>query len=87
MNKANHHLVCLVASIPIATAAANAQVPWLEAIERRLAVTTKVIGAMKAIKMAGLVDTMSSSVSGLRSSEIRASRRHRILNIFATLTC
>lgn len=73
--------------IPIARAAGNAQGAWLEAIERRLAVTTKVLGAMKAIKMSGLAEAISLRLSGLRFLEIRASRRHRILNIFVTIAC
>ncbi|KAK2612755.1 hypothetical protein QQS21_001206 [Conoideocrella luteorostrata] len=62
----------------VAMAAATAHV--VEAIERRLAVTTKMIGSMKAVKMTGIADAMSEVVAGLRSLEIRASRRHRIFS-------
>lgn len=73
--------------IPIAAAAGNANVPWLEAIERRLAVTTKMLGSMKAIKMTGLTDVMSNVIASLRSLEIVASRRHRIFTVLEAVTC
>ena len=73
--------------MPIATAAGNAQVPWLKAIEERMAVTSKVLGAMKAIKMTGLVEALSSTVANLRALEVFASGRHRILMVFVNATC
>ncbi|QLI72089.1 ABC multidrug transporter B [Metarhizium brunneum] len=75
-----------VVGIPIAAAAGNANVPWLEAIERRLAVTTKMLGSMKAIKMTGLTNVMSNVISSLRSLEIGASRRHRIFTVLEAVT-
>lgn len=76
--------LCLVIGIPIATAAGNAQVPWLEAIEQRLAVTSKTLGTMKAIRMAGLTNTIHKIISSLRTKEIRASRLFRLLSVLET---
>lgn len=73
--------------LPLAKAAGNAQTPWLEAIEDRLEATAKALGSMKAIKMTGLADMVSSKIAQLRLAEIRASRRHRILNIFVFIAC
>lgn len=81
------HLVCLIVGLPIAGAAGNAQTPWLEAIEDRLAVTAKALGAMKPIKMTGLADIVSSTIRQLRLNEVRASLRWRVLNIFVTVSC
>jgi hypothetical protein len=53
----------------------------------RLAATTKVLGAMKAIKMTGLTDTISAILATLRLSEIRSSRRHRILTVLQLAVC
>lgn len=75
-------IVCLLAGIPIARASANAQVPWLEAIEDRLASTVKTLGAMKGIRVTGLADIISARITDLRMAEIRASWRHRFLNVF-----
>ncbi|KAF4592615.1 ABC transporter [Ophiocordyceps camponoti-floridani] len=75
-------VLCVVIGIPIAKAAGNAQTPWLEAIEERLAATSKALNAMKPIKMTGLADIVSSQIANYRILEIRASLRHRVLNIF-----
>ena len=78
---------CVFIGIPIAAAAGNAQGPWLEAIESRLAATSKVLGAMKAMKMTGLANRVSSLLSHLRLSEIHASRRYRIMTIADLAVC
>lgn len=83
----NPLLVCLIVGLPLAGAAGNAQTPWLEAIEDRLAVTAKALGSMKAIKMTGLADIVSATIRQLRLDEISASLRWRVLNIFVTVSC
>ncbi|KJZ74702.1 hypothetical protein HIM_05819 [Hirsutella minnesotensis 3608] len=75
-------VLCLIAGIPLARAAGNAQIPWLEAIEDRLEATSKALNAMKPIKMTGLANIVSEQIHSSRMAEIRASLRHRILNIF-----
>ncbi|PIA92043.1 ABC transporter C family member 13 [Cercospora beticola] len=77
---------CVFAGIPIARASGNAQVPWLEAIEARLAATAKTLSSIKFIKMIGMVEFASKQLAWLRVAEIRASRRHRILNIFVFMS-
>jgi ABC-type multidrug transport system fused ATPase/permease subunit len=72
-------IVCLFLGAPIATAAGNAQVPWLESIEERLAVTTKMLGFMKPVKMTGMTEKMSAIIANLRQLEIRRSRLFRML--------
>lgn len=83
----NRSSVCLLIGLPLAKAAGNAQIQWLEAIEDRLAATAKVLGAMKAIKLTGLTDIVSSRVGNLRLAEIHASLRHRVLVIFSAVVC
>ncbi|GKZ96685.1 hypothetical protein AnigIFM59636_011200 [Aspergillus niger] len=78
-------VLCLIAGLPLAGAAGNAQTPWLEAIESRLAATAKALGSVKAIKMTGLADVVSATIRQLRLDEIRASLRWRVLNIFVTI--
>ena len=78
-------IVCAVAGIPIAVIAGNAQIQWLEAIEERLAETTKWLHNMKLLKMTGLIEKSSSTVTNSRTSEIAASRRYRVCSIFLVL--
>ena len=75
----------LILGIPLANAAGNAQNSWLEAIEKRLAVTSKALDSMKAIKMAGAVKTVSTIINALRDQEIASSGLFRIYTTF-TLT-
>ncbi|KAK2865449.1 hypothetical protein FQN49_003561 [Arthroderma sp. PD_2] len=76
-----HRLLGIAVVAPVAWIVADAQIPWLGAIEVRLASTAKSLESMKAIKMTGLAEIVSSRTTRLRLDEIRASLRHRILNI------
>ena len=64
--------------MPLAVACGKAQGIWLEAVEERVAVTSKVLQVMKHIKMTGLTETISGSLRGLRSAEIHASFPFRL---------
>lgn len=74
--------MCSGAGFPIAIAAGNAQVPWLEAIEDRLEATAKLLNNATSIRLSGLVPVISSRVQDLRDTEIKASRRYRLVNIY-----
>jgi len=78
--------VCLAAGIPLAIASGNAQGVWLEAIEERVAVTSKILGVMKSIKMTGLTDVIANNLRHLRSEEIKTSFAFRLYNVLI-LTC
>ncbi|KAJ5950082.1 hypothetical protein N7454_001666 [Penicillium verhagenii] len=74
-------IVCLVAGLPVSMARANAQGVWLEFVERRVSVTSKVLGVMKNVKMTGLTDIVANSLRKLRTDEIGASQRMRIIRV------
>ena len=57
------------------------QALWLEAIERRISATTKMLGSMKRIKMCGLADILFDNLHGLRLQELAISKRFRRLLI------
>lgn len=57
------------------------QALWLEAIERRISATTKMLGSMKRIKMCGLVDILFNNLHSLRIQELKISKRFRRLLI------
>ncbi|KAF2253629.1 putative multidrug resistance-associated protein [Trematosphaeria pertusa] len=54
-----------------------AQRVWIENVERRLGVTTVMIGAMRTVKMLGLSGKMSNIISNFRTVEIDSSSRYR----------
>lgn len=84
---ANSAAVVVIVSAPIATAAGNAQNPWLEAIEERLASTVQALGSVKAIKATGLTQHVHSVITALRIAEIAKSRRYRILDALLNAGC
>ena len=55
------------------------QIPWLDAIKDRLAVTSTMIKGMKGVKMLGLSDRLEVIVAKLRASEISAAFHYRLL--------
>ena len=57
------------------------QALWLEAIERRISATTKMLGSMKRIKMCGLADILFNNLHSLRVQELEISKRFRRLLI------
>ncbi|KAH8672363.1 P-loop containing nucleoside triphosphate hydrolase protein [Ilyonectria robusta] len=63
-------ILSLIIGVPLAVAAGNAQIPWLEAIEERLAATSKALCAVKAIKMTGLSEIVSSKIANFTSSAL-----------------
>ncbi|KAL4952600.1 P-loop containing nucleoside triphosphate hydrolase protein [Aspergillus filifer] len=66
------------------------QALWLQAIERRISATSSMLGSMKGIKMLGLQPFFLRFVHGLRTDELKISRKFRKLLVwnmaFAWLT-
>ena len=65
----------------------KAQKLWVERVEKRLHITSKTLGDMKAVKMLGLSDTLSSIVKSLRETEIQVSKKLRKLLVWQILLC
>ncbi|KAJ0162521.1 Canalicular multispecific organic anion transporter 2 [Colletotrichum tanaceti] len=77
-------LVFIAAMSKISVASRTAQMRWIEKIQERLRVTTTVLGEMKAVKMLGLTNVMSTTIQRLRTDEINTSKSFRKL-LVATL--
>ncbi|KAF4440788.1 hypothetical protein F53441_12196 [Fusarium austroafricanum] len=58
------------------------QAAWLEAIERRITVTSQMLGSMKGVKMCGLSQVLGTRVQALREEELRISGSFRRLLIW-----
>ncbi|KAI9150479.1 ABC multidrug transporter B [Paramyrothecium foliicola] len=58
------------------------QALWLEAIERRIAVTSAMLGSMKGVKMCGLTDVLKARIQAMREEELRISGKFRRLLIW-----
>ena len=54
---------------------------WLQAVERRISATTKMLGSMKRIKMCGLSNILFDNLHSLRVQELEISKKFRRLLI------
>ena len=80
-------LVCVVSGLPLAIAAGNAHLQWLDAIQERISVTSKALGAMRPIRMAGITRPAASGISHLRTEEIKSSRPTRLYDVSVVVMC
>lgn len=80
-------LVFIWATFKLSARANTYQRMWIEKIEKRLQVTSSMLGDMKAVKMLGLAEKMESIVQGLRQTEIETSRIFRKLLIWEVFFC
>ena len=58
------------------------QALWLEAIEKRIAVTSQMLGAMKGVKMCGLTNVLKRRIQDMRAEELHISGKFRRLLIW-----
>jgi ATP-binding cassette subfamily C (CFTR/MRP) protein 1 len=65
----------------ISALAGPRQEVWLKAIEKRVDVTSQVLGAVKGVRMAGLTDKLYNIIHDMRIHEVRMSERFRRLLI------
>lgn len=77
----------MAAGLPLAVAIGTFNEIWLEAVEKRLAATSKILGTMKNVKMTGLTDIISNALRGLRTAEISASFRYRLYSVLSITLC
>ncbi|KAL3955773.1 hypothetical protein ACCO45_011336 [Purpureocillium lilacinum] len=54
------------------------RVGWLEKTQKRVGITSAMIGHIKSIKMSGLAQQLSTTIAALRVEEIKASRPFRV---------
>ncbi|CEJ81902.1 hypothetical protein VHEMI02002 [[Torrubiella] hemipterigena] len=74
-------IVCILIGMPISSAVGRSHGPWLEAIEERMDVTSKMIGGLKAMKMTGLTGRLTSDIHDLRTQDIKAASWHRLIKV------
>ncbi|KAG8676479.1 hypothetical protein FPOAC2_02575 [Fusarium poae] len=58
------------------------QAIWLEAIERRISVTSQMLGSMKGVKMCGLSRVLETRIQAMREEEMHISGKFRRLLIW-----
>ncbi|KAH7198229.1 P-loop containing nucleoside triphosphate hydrolase protein [Fusarium flagelliforme] len=73
-------LVALIATVLVSPLARKYQIGWLEKTQKRVGITSAMIGHIKSIKCSGLAQNLSDTILNLRAEEIRASRPFRIVS-------
>ena len=72
-------ILAVISNMAVSKRMGPAQKSWMEAIQSRIDVTSKMLESMKGVKMLGLTPSMSSIILGLRKHEITLSLKSRKL--------
>lgn len=73
--------LCILLAMLVGKASGRRQQAWIEAVQKRIAVTAKALPYMKTIKMIGLVGSITSTLEKYRLDEVAASKRWRRLQV------
>ncbi|KAI8409678.1 hypothetical protein FOFC_09520 [Fusarium oxysporum] len=73
-------LVALIATVLVSPLARKYQMSWLDKTQKRVGITSAMIGHIKSIKCSGLAQNLSDTILNLRADEIKASRPFKIVS-------
>ncbi|KAG7415108.1 ABC transporter atnG [Fusarium oxysporum f. sp. rapae] len=73
-------LVALIATVLVSPLARKYQISWLNKTQKRVGITSAMIGHIKSIKCSGLAQNLFDTILNLRADEIKASRPFRIVS-------
>lgn len=82
-------ILCLIsaaASIYIARLTPVRQSKWMAAIQKRVGITSDIIGSVKGIKVAGLSDNAENQIRKLRDFELAQSTQYRRIQVVSALS-
>jgi ATP-binding cassette subfamily C (CFTR/MRP) protein 1 len=60
---------------------------WVKAIQRRVGITSSMLGSMKSVKMMGLSDKLFDTLQSQRVRELELSKKFRVMNIWRIILC
>ncbi|KAK1635152.1 P-loop containing nucleoside triphosphate hydrolase protein [Colletotrichum phormii] len=69
----------LGATVFLAPSAQKCQIFWVEKVQKRIGITSAMIGHIKSIKMSGLTQKLSRTLADLRLVEMRAATPFRVI--------
>ncbi|CAG8303457.1 unnamed protein product [Penicillium salamii] len=72
-------IIFIASSFAMGSAISTRQKHWLGATEKRINLTTSILGSIRNVKVLGLTRTMSSMIEGLRMEELETSKKFRRL--------
>ncbi|KAL2191494.1 hypothetical protein L209DRAFT_673580 [Thermothelomyces heterothallicus CBS 203.75] len=74
---------CVVCSAILARFTGARQKRWMEKIQKRVGLTSTVIGQMKHLKISGLAETVQDAIQSMRIDELEAGSSFRRVIVFA----
>jgi ATP-binding cassette, subfamily C (CFTR/MRP), member 1 len=63
------------------------QKEWIKGIQRRVGMTSSMLGSMKSVKMMGLSDCLSENLQNQRLFELELSKKFRMMGLWRLLLC
>ncbi|KAK3325989.1 P-loop containing nucleoside triphosphate hydrolase protein [Apodospora peruviana] len=75
--------LCVACSTVLSRYTIPRQKAWMERIQKRVGLTSSVIGQMKHIKISGLATPVEESVHHMRLDELKSGAKYRMIIIFA----
>lgn len=82
MIKTNAHIVCAALSVFVGDLAGKRQPPWMEALQKRIGITSSMLQSMKGVKMMGLTEELRKLIQGLRLQEIKSAIKFRECRLY-----
>ncbi|KAL2020583.1 hypothetical protein VTK56DRAFT_8171 [Thermocarpiscus australiensis] len=72
---------CIVCSSVLARSAGPRQKQWMEKIQKRVGLTSSIIGQMKNLKMSGLAEAVEQSIQSMRVDELKSGAKFRTVQV------
>ncbi|KAI0843264.1 P-loop containing nucleoside triphosphate hydrolase protein [Hypoxylon sp. FL0890] len=76
---------CVVFSAILGKFTGPRQKAWMERIQKRVGLTTSIIGQMKHLKISGLATPVEQSIQGMRVDELKMASKYRMVTIVSAL--
>lgn len=78
-------LCCVICSVILTKFTGPRQKAWMEKIQKRVGLTSNVIGQMKHLKMSGLAAPVEESIQRMRVDELKTGSKFRMVIILAAV--
>jgi ATP-binding cassette subfamily C (CFTR/MRP) protein 1 len=78
-------VISVYASFHVTKRIGPRQAQWVKAIQRRVGITSSLLGSMKSVKMMGLSNTLFDTLDSHRIRELNMSKRFRVMNLWRLL--
>ncbi|KAK8001740.1 ABC transporter [Apiospora marii] len=72
-------LVCTFAAVGLSSFAGAFQASWMKVLEKRVAITSSLLGSVKSVKMLGWAKRSTELIQQLRLAEILSARKFRLM--------